>query len=183
MTYGAICGSVERLTKKYNERDPFRLCKAMGIKVLYQPMGKHPNAIKGFFMVISRIRTITINSDLPQVIQRIICAHELGHATLHLKTGIYAFHEVALFNQTSELEKDANLFAGELLLDDQEVLEHLNRDVTFFSAASSLHVPIELLDFKFRTMKWKGYKLIEPPINAHSNFLRDMEVPENADYQ
>ncbi len=29
-----------------------------------------------------------------------------------------------------------------------------------------LRVPAELLDFKFRVLKWKGYKLIEPPISA-----------------
>ena len=59
--------------------------------------------------------------------------------------------------------------------------EALNQDTTFFSAASALCVPAELLDFKFRVMKWKGYKMIEPPINARSNFLKDMEVPDNAD--
>ena len=108
-------------------------------------------------------------------------AHELCHATNHRKSGIHAFHEVALFDQTTELEKDANLFAAELLLDDQDVLDALNRDTTFFNAAAALYVPIELLDFKFRVMKWKGYKLVEPPITARSNFLKDMEVPDNAD--
>ena len=49
------------------------------------------------------------------------------------------------------------------------------------SAAAKLYVPIELLDFKFRVMKWKGYKLIEPPISARSNFLANMEVPDDAD--
>lgn len=81
------------------------------------------------------------------------------------------------------MEKEANLFAAELLLDDQKVLDALNGDTTFFSAAAALYIPAELLDFKFRVMKWKGYKLIEPPINARNNFLKDMEVPENADYE
>lgn len=87
-----------------------------------------------------------------------------------------------MFDQTSEFEKDANLFAAELLLEDKEVLEVLNRDTTFFSAAAMLLVPAELLDFKFRVMKWKGFKMIEPPINARSNFMRDMEIPEDADF-
>lgn len=94
----------------------------------------------------------------------------------------YAFHEVAMFDESSMMEKEANLFAAEFLMNDKDVLRALNRDTTFFSAASMLRVPAELLDFKFRVMKWKGYKLVEPPINASSNFLRDMEVPENADY-
>ena len=65
---------------------------------------------------------------------------------------------------------------------DDDVLDVLNRDTTFFSAASQLCVPMELLDFKFRIMKWKGYKLVEPPIMSKSNFLRDMEVPWDEDF-
>lgn len=87
-----------------------------------------------------------------------------------------------MFDESSMMEKEANLFAAEFLMDDRDVLRALNRDTTFFSAAAMLRVPAELLDFKFRVMKWKGYKLIEPPINANSNFLHDIEVPENADY-
>lgn len=159
MNYAEISESVEKLKRKYGESDPFRLCRDMGIKLLFQAMGTHPDAIKGFFLESKRIRTITINSDLPMVIQRIIAAHELCHATNHRSSGIHPFHEVALFYQMSVLEKDANLFA----------------------AAAALCVSIELLDFKFRVMKWKGYKLIEPPINARSNFPRDMEVPDESE--
>ena len=65
---------------------------------------------------------------------------------------------------------------------DNDVLETLNADNTFFSPAAQLRVPVELLDFKFRIMKWRGYKLAEPPISARSNFLLDMEVPKNPDY-
>lgn len=182
MSYAGVCSAVESLKRRYDENDPFELCKAVGIKLLFQPMGKRPSSIKGFFLEVKRIRSITVNSDLPEVIQRIIAAHELGHAVQHHTGGIHHFHEIVLFDQTSEQEKEANLFAAELLLDDQDVMNSLNQDTTFFAAAAALRVPIELLDFKFRIMKWKGYKLVEPPINAASNFLRDMEVPPDADY-
>lgn len=182
MSYAEICESVERLKKKYDESDPFRLCRDMGIVLLPQSLGKDPDSIKGFYLECKRIKTITVNSDLPLVIQKIIVAHELGHASLHRSNGLYAFHEVAMLDESSMMEKEANLFAAEFLMDDRDVLRALNRDTTFFSAAAMLRVPAELLDFKFRVMKWKGYKLIEPPINGNSNFLRDIEVPENADY-
>jgi len=45
-----------------------------------------------------------------------------------------------------------------------------------------LRVPMEMLDFKFRLMKWKGFKLMEPPIRARGDFMRNMEVPDDADY-
>ena len=182
MTYAEICDAVAGIKRKYQETNPFRLCEAMGIKLIFMPMGNDPDAVKGFFLECKRIRTITINSDLPLVIQKIIVAHEICHAIYHRYTGIHAFHEIAMFDYTSAMEKEANLFAAEYLLDDQEVFDVLNRDTTFFSAAAALYVPAELLDFKFRLMKWKGYKLIEPPISARSNFLRDVEVPINADY-
>lgn len=182
MVYAEIVNAVKTVKNRYRENDLIRLCKAMGIKLIYQPLGTRPDSIKGFMLKSNRIIAIIINSDLPITMQRIIIAHELGHAVLHGKTGILAFHEVTLFDDSSVYEKDANLFAAEFLLEDDRVLETLNADNTFFSAAAALHIPMELLDFKFRVMKWKGYKLVEPPISARSNFLRDLEVPDNADY-
>lgn len=132
MSYADVCEAVESLQRKYCERDPFRLCADMGIKLLYQPLGTDPDAIKGFYLESKRIRTITVNCDLPEAVQRIIVAHELGHAVLHRHSGIHAFHDIGLFDESSLLEKDANLFAAEYLLRDQDVLETLNRDTTFF---------------------------------------------------
>ena len=75
MTYSDICQSVAKLRAKFDETDPFRLCRAMGITILLQPMGSHDTAIKGFFMECKRIKTITVNSDLPEIIQKIIVEH------------------------------------------------------------------------------------------------------------
>jgi len=182
LIYDSVCDAVKKVRRITKSSDPFDVCRDRGILVLRQPFGKDPNAIKGFYYEKRRIKTITINDDLPEVIQRIIAAHELGHALLHTGSGVHEFHDVGLFDESSQLEKEANLFAAEFLLQDDEVLEALNGDTTFFTAASQLFVPAELLDFKFRVMKWKGYKVMEAPIEVHSNFLKDMEVPANADY-
>ena len=178
--YGSICDAVAKLKNKYKQTDPFKLCEAMGISVLLRNMGSRDGACKGFFLKQSRIRCITINSALSPVLQRIICAHELGHAILHqTKTGIKAFHDFAMFDENTQNEKEANVFAAELLLDDEAVNSALNEDITFFQAASILLVPIELLDFKFRVMKWKGYKLMDPPITASSDFIRSLNALRN----
>lgn len=182
MYYGDIVDAVKRVKRKYGESDPFRLCRAMGIIVNFVSLGTSEDAIKGFFVYSNRKGVITINSDLPEVIQRIICAHEIGHYILHKNRKACAFHEVGLYDESVECEKEANFFSAEYLLEDDDVFATLRRDTTFFSAAAILRVPFELLDFKFRVMKWKGYQLIEPPINANSKFLRDMEVPPDADY-
>ncbi len=179
MSYQNIVKAVKKLKFYYKEVDPVKLCEAMGIKLLYSCLGIGDDAIKGFFLEHRRIKTITVNYDLSEILQRVIIAHEIGHSVLHRKNGIYAFHDVGLFNQSGRLEQEANLFAAELLLEDREVFSLLNEDHTFFSIAAELCVPVELLDFKYRTMRWKGYKLIEPPISAQSDFLANVEIPSN----
>lgn len=120
------------------------------------------------------VKSITINSDLSEEFQRIICAHELGHAILHKdQSGVKAFHDFALFDAASRFEYEANIFAAEYLLKDIDVLELLNDDLSFFQAAAQLYVPAEILDFKFRTLKWKGYKVIDAPLRANSNWLKN----------
>lgn len=182
MKYSDICQTVSKLKKSYGETDPLRICQAMGILVLFHPMGVQNTAIKGFFMKCKRIRVITINSDLPPFMQRIIISHELGHAVLHQSCEVHTFHEISLFSQSSNMEQEANLFAAEFLLEDETVLDMIEHDTTFFDAASRLMVPAEMLVFKFQLMKAKGYKLTPPPIGAHNDFLRQIKIPCDLDY-
>lgn len=183
MSADYICREVKRLKKKYHESDPFKLCDAMGIILLDAPMGNCPGACKGFFLTQSRKRSITINSDLPEELQRIIVTHELGHAVLHAKAaGVNAFHDFELFDSSSIMEYEANIFAADFLMDDDDVLERLNEDISFFGAAALLRVPPELLDFKFRLMKRNGYKMIDPPLMAKADFLKSVDTRVSDDY-
>lgn len=50
MSYAEICDKVELIQKKYHESNPFRLCSAMDIMLIFRSMGNNPNAIKGFFL-------------------------------------------------------------------------------------------------------------------------------------
>jgi Zn-dependent peptidase ImmA (M78 family) len=168
-----ISGEVARIRKKYDETDPYRLCRAMNILLLNEPMGDSQNACKGFYLCQSKTQVITVNSDLPEELHRIILTHEIGHAVLHRKaSGVKAFHDFALFDETSVYEYEANIFAADFLMEDERVLGLLNGDISFFGAAAELNVPAELLDFKFRVLKRKGYKVIDPPITAKSDFLK-----------
>lgn len=173
MSMDYISREVKRIKNKYKENDPYRLCDAMGLILIFEPMGLYEGACKGFFLMQSRKKSITINCDLPEHLQRIILTHEVGHAVLHRNTtGIKAFHDFALFDETSLYEYEANIFAAEYLMDDNDVLEMLNDDLSFFEAASMLHVPAELLDFKFRILKRKGFKVIDPPLMVNGDFLK-----------
>lgn len=175
MLYKNIADEAERIVKKYNERDPFRLCRDMDIIMLFQSMGASEGAIKGFYFEACRIGTITVNSDLPDLVQRVIAAHELGHALLHKSENKRLFHETGLFDSCSQAEKEANLFAAELLVSDNEALEALNEG-DFFSAAAALNIPPQLLEFKLRMMRYKGYKLANSPIYAENGFLKNINT-------
>ena len=182
MAYDNIVRRVAKLKAKCGETDPFALCFLLGIPVCYSAMGSGKDAIKGFFVKSNRIKVITVNSDLPYMIQRIITAHELGHAVLHADSGMHAFHELALFDESSRCEKEANLFASELLISDDDFFGALDDGQAFCQAASSLNVPPELLDFKARLMKEKGYGLGNTPISANNKFLKSMVVPDYGEY-
>ena len=104
-----------------------------------------------------------------------ILIHEIGHAGLHQRTmQVKCFHDFELFDGVSQCEYEANCFAADYLLEDEDVLEKLNANMSFFQAASELQVPPELLDFKFRMMKRNGVQIVDSPITANSNFLKDM---------
>lgn len=170
-----VADEVRRVTGKYGETDPYRLARAMKIIVRHEPMGLYEGCCKGFFIVHCRMKHITINCDLPEELQRVVLAHEVGHSVLHCTSGtMAAFHETVLFDTVDFREYEANIFASELLLSDEDVLEALNDDLFFFQAASALCVPSEMLDFKFRVMKRKGYKL-ESPILSNGDFMKNIE--------
>lgn len=148
----------------------------MGIALIFKPMGKGPEACKGFYLLQSRKQAIVVNSDLSEELQSVIIMHEIGHAVLHRQSsGLKSFHDFAIFDSTSVYEYEANLFAADYYLEDDEVLGLLNQDLSFFQMASLQKVPAELLDFKFRALKRKGYQVFEPPILANADFLKNVE--------
>lgn len=170
---------VSRLKTKYQTDDPYEICEYLDIQVMDRPMGKSPRSCKGFFLVSSRCKLIVINSDLPESIQRIIIAHELGHAVLHSDSAISAFHEFTMFDDTDRMEYEANVFAAEFMLSDDEVMESLEMQMDFFQMARCLYVPPELLDFKLRILQRQGIKINAPYI-AHGDFLkRNLGQPLN----
>lgn len=78
---------------------------------------------------------------------------------------------MGVFRSASPTEHEANLFAAELLLDDEEVLEEL-KYLSFFQVAKYLEVPAALLDYKLLSMRAKGFK-IRTMDYRNSQFLKE----------
>ncbi len=174
-----ISRKVQQLHKKYGPQNLHELCRALKISLLAAPMGECRASCKGFYLKQSRKQAIVINSDLTEELQRIILAHEIGHATLHRSVpNRKAFHDFTLFDETTLYEYEANIFAAEYLITDDAVLALVDADdnISIFTAASQLHVPCELLDFKLRVLKKKGHPVIEPPLHANADFLKHVKL-------
>lgn len=166
-----IVNKVEKLVCEHNTSYPFALCEKMDIHIYYRDLGRK---LKAFYFYQSRIKNIVINTENEDELLPVLCAHELGHAVLHSDFAAKkSFCEVELFDFRSAAEREANLFAAELLIADEAVLPLLKDGCSVFEAAKILSVPSELIDFKLLILRHKGFK-IPPLFFAKSDFLKEI---------
>ena len=89
-----------------------------------------------------------------------ICAHELGHDRLHLHFAKnFAIREFGLFDMSSKPEREANIFAAELLIDETRFLQLVLAGHTYSYIASELCTPIHLVKNKMDILKIKNNRI------------------------
>lgn len=157
------------LVKRFGTRDPFQIAKALGIEVLYcEDFG----SLKGMYRVIKRNRFIFLNKDLNERMQRIVCAHELGHDQLHRKLAqTNALHEFMLYDMTTRPEYEANIVAAEILIDTDELLDYVyNYRYSAEQIARAMDTDINLVALKIAHLTELGYEF--RPVDHRSDFLR-----------
>ncbi len=64
------------LIKKYDTRDPFELCKAIGVEVFYADLG----SLKGMYKYLKKNRFAVINEGLDSYSKTLVCAHAYSGA-------------------------------------------------------------------------------------------------------
>lgn len=132
---------VERLCERHKTRDAFQLADALGIVVLFEPLGQ----IKGYYNCYCRQKFIHINEDLERREQAFTCSHELGHALLHPKINTPFLRKSTLFS-VSKLEVEANRFAVLLMHSDHDLQPFLSRSIS--AAAAYMQIPISLAEYR-----------------------------------
>jgi Zn-dependent peptidase ImmA (M78 family) len=169
MRRDVIRRAAERLARRFGTRDPFEIAEGLGVTVLYRDDFKK---LKGLYRVIARNRFIFLSGALPDPVLAIVCAHELGHDTLHRAVAAGgAFHEYALLAAHSPVEHEANLFAASLLLPDGDVLAAMRETDDVAQAASLLGTHVNLLLVKLRDLNARGFSL-RTPYDVRSDFLK-----------
>jgi len=165
-----IAERVAKLVATHGTRDPFVICKNLKVFIMYQEMD---TSIKAFYFSYGDSSRIVLNTAIDETLYPTLVAHELGHHLEHRSISLAnSFKEFELYSSQVPVEYEANLFAAELLVSDDEVVELLNdEESSFYRTAWELGIPAELLDFKFRLLMHKGYR-ITPLYLANSNFLK-----------
>ena len=140
----------DALVKEYGTRNPFELADATGIRVVSCPEFQN---LEGMYKVILGERFVFLKGDLKRRRARQILAHEMGHDFLHREMGEDSIvQDTFLVDMTLKPEYEANLFAAQILLPDEETLSLLKAGKTPREIASFFKVEEALAELKIQIL-------------------------------
>ncbi len=165
-----IYNEAEIIIKRYKTRCPYELADSLGIIVMFRDLDE----LKGFYLIENKSRYIVINNSLDEYLQKLICSHELGHDRLHRHFAAYdSLRDYSLFDISGKIEREANLFASDLLISDTEMMLYFKwSNYTYDQISRMMYVPEALVRFKAYSVSKRGYDVRTPEL-AKSNFLKD----------
>lgn len=134
---------VSYYVRKYKTRNPFELAEYLNVQVQLGDLGSRA----GCYMFLKNHKCIFLNENLSESEMQVVMAHELGHAILHRKENCY-FIRNKTFLLTSKNEIEANIFAAELLIPDEILLE--NKDYTIKQLSRLLKYGENLVELKLQ---------------------------------
>ena len=161
-----IIDLAEEMRREFGGRDIFATAENSGANVWLRALG----GLKGFYLFENGKRYIVVNSSLKPMLKRTVCAHELGHDMLHRELSAGGIRENTLFLAGNKTEREANLFAAEILLTDDETLSVLEYSSDLEAAADELGVLPEILGYKLELLNYKGFQFNLADIS--SDFLK-----------
>lgn len=151
--YDSIIRSADRIVKRFGTRNADQIAANLGITIFEVPFKKQ----KGAYKVIKRNRYIFLKDDLPSVMRSIVILHEVGHDRLHRKQASQ-FQEFNLFDMNgSRMEYEANLFAAQVMLPDDETIEYIHQGYSVDQIAALMKSDINLVALKAADLSRRGY--------------------------
>lgn len=153
MSTSGIKTLAEKVVKKFKSRDPFYICKQLGVNVEFYDLG----SLKGMYTVIKRYRFVVVNSECDYRTQKIVCAHELGHDLFHRKfASDNSLREFMIYDMSSRPEYEANVFASHVLLDEKDIIEYAKQGFDAGEMARMLDTDANLVLIKMYEMHRNG---------------------------
>ncbi|MEG0017640.1 MAG: ImmA/IrrE family metallo-endopeptidase [Hydrogenoanaerobacterium sp.] len=142
-----IEGYAKQLCKQYGTSNPFALCEALNIEVLYCDL---PRDVNGFYLLAGEAQIVFLNDGLDECEARIVCGHELGHALLHRDYNSALLSTQTLLN-CQRYENEADTFCACLLIDDELCAD--DEVVTLENIAKQAGLPLRLVQLRQLQLK------------------------------
>ena len=120
-----------------------------------------------------RNRFMFVKENLHPVMENIVLLHELGHDSLHRNEATKAggFKEFNIFDiQDSRMEYEANIFATQIALPDDDFLELAEQGYDVQQIARAMHSDVNLVALKADTLISQDYRL--RPQEYKNRFLK-----------
>ena len=165
-TADSIIRAADRLLRKTESRDPEAIAEELNIRIYNASFQRQ----KGVYKIIRRNRCIFVKEDLEEPMRQIVLLHEIGHDQLHRKQASF-FQEFNLFDMNCNImEYEANLFAAQIMLPDEEVIDYIYQGYSVGQIAGAMNSDINLVALKAADLSRRGYSF---RIVKHNNeFLR-----------
>ncbi len=138
---------------EYGGGDVFETAENSGANVWFRPIG----TLKGFYVFENGRRYIVVNSGLSRMMKRVVCAHEFGHDMLHRELSAGGIRDSTLFLDSNKTEREANLFAAEILISDGDILSELSYCQSIDALSYELDLPPEMVEYKLEILNFKGH--------------------------
>ncbi len=164
-----IVQKANHIVRLCGTRDPHKIADELGIEIIYCPFKSQ----RGAYKVIIRNRFMFVKEDLHPVMENIVLLHELGHDSLHRDEATKAggFQEFNIFDiRDSRMEYEANIFATQIALPDDDFLELAEQGYDVQQIARTMHSDVNLVALKADTLISQGYRL--RPQEHRNDFLK-----------
>lgn len=146
------------MVRACGSRDPEQLAEYLGVAIYAVDNFKD---LKGMYAWIDGRACIFVNSRLPERLQQLVLAHELGHHVLHRELAEKAkvWQDLALWDPRSKAEYEANLFAADFLLEDTAFLAKAEEGLSLDQLAAEFGYVREFIIFKAKSLIARGARL------------------------
>lgn len=108
-----------KIARFFRSRDPFEIIRGLNVILVYYPL----DGVRGFYQYFQRNNIIYLDERLSDPDKRFVLAHEMGHMYLHKKSNAI-FMDTRTQFCTAKYELEADKFAIELLLPDEQLIEY-----------------------------------------------------------
>ncbi len=165
----SIIREIQNLKYRFGSSNPFEIIMGLKINLWFKSdLGN----LKGFYLAALHQRYIVINDNLCEREQLMVATHELGHDRMHQDIAqVSPLKDFKLFDMSSRTEYQANFFASELLITDDEIEERIADNMDFFELCSTIGFNPQLVTFKLFGMMHRGYTINLPEV-PNSAFLK-----------